>query len=283
MWETADGLAESVKTAVESWDALGWPRPQVAVVAGSGLSVDLGEAERGPIDLSYFLPFAAHSLAGHPHLVEVLRPRADRAVVYLRGRLHPYQGYDAHQTVFPVRLAAQLGARVLLLTNAGGGLRAGLPPGELLVVRDHLNLTGLNPLRGQLPPEWGPRFPDMVDAYDARLAALAHRLAGDQGLTLREGVYAGLLGPSYETPAEVRMLQALGGDVAGMSTVLEVIAARALGVSCLCLSLVSNPAAGLAGAPLRHEDVLAAAAGGGDRLRRLLAALLASDDLLSPV
>lgn len=282
MWETADALAESVKTAVESWDALGWPRPRVAVVAGSGLSVDLGAAERGPIDLSYFLPFAAHPLAGHPHLVEVLRPRRDRAVVYLRGRLHAYQGYDAHQTVFPVRFAAQLGARVLLLTNAGGGLRAGLQPGELLVVRDHLNLTGLNPLRGQLPPEWGPRFPDMVDAYDPRLAALAHRLAGEQGQTLGDCVYAGLLGPSYETPAEVRMLQSLGGDVAGMSTVLEVIAARALGVACLCLSLVSNPAAGLASAPLRHEDVLEAAAGGGARLQRLLAALLASGDLLPP-
>jgi purine-nucleoside phosphorylase len=276
-------LAESVKTAVESWDALGWPRPEVAVVAGSGLGVSLGEPERGPIDLSYFLPFAAHPVEGHLHQVELLRPLPDRHVVYLRGRLHAYQGYDAHQTVFPVRLAAHLGARVLILTNASGALRPDRHAGDLVLVRDHLNLTGLNPLRGALPPDWGPRFPDMSAAYDPRLAALARRLAGEQGLTLGEGVYAGLLGPSYETPAEVRMLAGLGADLAGMSTVLEVIAARHLGVACLCLSLVSNAAAGVApaAAVLTHAGVLAAARAAGARLQRLLGALLASPDLLA--
>jgi purine-nucleoside phosphorylase len=280
MIETADQLAESLKTAVESWDALGWQRPQAALISGSGLSVDLGEPERGPIDLSYFLPFAAHPLAGHPHQVELLRPSPDHRVAYFRGRLHAYQGYQAHQTVFPVRLAAQLGARVLVLTNASGALRAEQRPGELALVRDHLNLTGLNPLRGQLPPEWGPRFPDLSAAYDPRLAELARRLAGEQGVEVHDAVYAGLLGPSYETPAEVRMLRSLGGDVAGMSTVLEVIAARHMGVACLCLSLVTNPAAGLGAGPQSHDDVLAAAASGAARLRRLLGALLASPDLL---
>ena len=283
MIETAEQLAEQLKTAVESWDALGWARPRAALISGSGLGVDLGEPERGPIDLSYFLPFAAQPLAGHPHQVELLRPLPDRGVAYFRGRLHAYQGYQAHQAVFPVRLAAQLGARVLVLTNASGGLRAERRPGELALVRDHLNLTGLNPLRGQLPPEWGPRFPDLSAAYDPRLAELARRLAGEQGVALQDAVYAGLLGPSYETPAEVRMLRSLGGDVAGMSTVLEVIAARHMGVACLCLSLVTNAAAGLAAEPrqpLTHEEVLAAAAEGAARLQRLLAALLASPDLL---
>ncbi len=278
--DEAGRLAEAVKTAVESWDDLGWPRPAVAVVSGSGLAVDLGEAARGPVDLSYFLPFAVHPLAGHPHQVELLRPLGGREVAYLRGRLHPYQGYSAEQTVFPVRLAAQLGARVLILTNASGGLRAGQQVGDLLAVRDHVNLTGLNPLRGQLPAEWGPRFPDMVGAYDPALAALAHRLAAGAGVPLGDGVYAGVLGPSYETPAEVRMLQTLGCDLAGMSTVLEVIAARQMGLRCLCLSLVSNPAAGLAAAPLSHDDVLAAADAGGARLARLLRALLESPELL---
>jgi purine-nucleoside phosphorylase len=280
MIETADQLAESLKTAVESWDALDWPRPRAALISGSGLGVDLGELERGPIDLSYFLPFAAHPLAGHPHQVELLRPLADRRVAYFRGRLHAYQGYEAHQAVFPVRLAAQLGARVLILTNATGALRAERRPGELALVRDHLNLTGLNPLRGQLPPEWGPRFPDMSAAYDERLAELARRLADEQGVELQDAVYAGLLGPSYETPAEVRMLRSLGGDVAGMSTVLEVIAARHMGVACLCLSLVTNAAAGLATGPLDHSDVLAAAAEGAARLQRLLTALLEHPELI---
>jgi len=278
--ETADPLGEPLKSAVESWDALGWPRPQAALISGSGLGVELGEPERGPLDLSYFLPFAAHPVPGHAHQVELLRPRPDRAVAYFRGRLHPYQGYDAHQTVFPVRLAARLGARVLILTNASGALQAELTAGALALVRDHLNLTGMNPLRGQLPPEWGPRFPDLSAAYDPRLAGLARRLAGEQGLTLGDAVYTGLLGPSYETPAEVRMLRALGGDLVGMSTVLEVIAARQMGVACLCLSLVTNAAAGLAAAPLDHADVLAAAAAGAARLQRLLMALIASSDLI---
>jgi len=281
MFESADQLGESLKTAVESWDALGWPRPRVALISGSGLGVDLGEAERGPIDLSYFLPFAAHPIAGHPHQVELLRPLPDRRVVYFRGRLHAYQGYSAHQTVFPVRLAAQLGARALILTNAAGALRGERRPGELALIGDHLNLTGLNPLRGQLPPDWGPRFPDLSAAYDPRLAALARRLAAEQGVALGgDTVYAGLLGPSYETPAEVRMVSQLGGDVAGMSTVLEVIAARHMGVACLCLSLVTNAAAGLAAGPLGHEEVLATAAAGAARLQRLLGALLDSPDLV---
>jgi purine-nucleoside phosphorylase len=263
-----------LKEAVARWDGMGWPRPAVAVVSGSGLGVDLGERTHGPVPLADLLPFAVHPVDGHPHEVEMLLPAPERPVLYFRGRLHSYQGYDAHETVFPVRLAALLGARVLVLTNATGGVRESLRPGDLVAVRDHFNLTGLNPLRGQLPPEWGPRFPDMGEAYDRRLAALAHARAAELGIELQDGVYAGVAGPSYETPAEVRMLRLLGGDVTGMSTVLEVIAARHMGLPCLCLSLVSNAAAGLGEAPVDHAEVLAAAQAAAAKLHRLLGALL---------
>lgn len=275
-----EDLITPLKEAVDRWDGLGWARPQVAVVSGSGLAVDLGERIHGPIALDYLLPFSCHAVEGHPHEADVLLPLPDRPVLYYRGRLHSYQGYSADETVFPIRLAILLGAKVVILTNATGGLRPEQKPGDLMLIRDHINLMGLNPLRGQPPAEWGPRFPDMGAAYDPALRALARGLAGDLGIPLSEGVYAGLPGPSYETPAEVRMLQMLGGDVAGMSTVLEVIAAHHMGVRCLGLSMISNPAAGLSDAPVEHADVLAAGKTAAASVRKLLGALLAHPGLL---
>ena len=275
-----EALIESHKSAVERFDLLGWPRPEVALVSGSGLAVELGERSHGPVQLEFLLPFASHAVEGHPHLVEMFHARPDRPVLYYKGRLHSYQGYDANDTVFPVRLAALLGAKVLVMTNATGGLQPHHQPGDLILIRDHLNLTGLNPLRGQLPPEWGPRFPDMSAAYDPRLRALTLRVAGELGIPLTEGVYAGLAGPSFETPAEVKMLQTLGGDTAGMSTVLEVIAARHMGMRCLCVSMVSNVAAGLSDAPVTHEEVLAAGQAAAAKLRKLLGAVLRHPELL---
>jgi purine-nucleoside phosphorylase len=280
MDDLIDDLTQPLKEAVERWDGLGWARPTVALVSGSGLGVDLGERAHGPIGLDYFLPFPVHPVAGHAHEVEVLLPRPDRPVLYMRGRLHSYQGYNAHDTVFPVRLAALLGVKLLILTNATGGVNPGLAPGDLVLLRDQINLTGLNPLRGDLPPEWGPRFPDMSSAYDPAAAALVKALAAELGIALKEGVYAGLAGPSYETPAEVRMLAALGGDVTGMSTVLEVIAARHMGVRCLGLSLVSNAAAGVGSGPIDHAEVLATGKKAAETLARLLATLLAHPGLL---
>jgi purine-nucleoside phosphorylase len=274
-----EDLITPLKESVERWDALGWARPRVAVVSGSGLAVDLGERIHGPIALEYLLPFSCHAVEGHPHEVEVLLPTPDRPVLYYRGRLHSYQGYSAYETVFPIRLAALLGVEVLILTNATGGLKAEQRPGDLMLIRDHLNLMGLNPLRGQLPAEWGPRFPDMSSAYDPALRALARRLAGELGIPLSEGVYIGLAGPSYETPAEVRMLQLLGGDVAGMSTVLEVLAAHPMGLRCLGISMISNPAAGLTDAPVEHADVLAAARTAAASLQKLLGALIQHPEL----
>lgn len=278
--EPQDSLTESHKSAVERYDMLGWPRPEVALVSGSGLAVDVGERIHGPLQLEFLLPFGTHTVEGHPHQVEVFEPVPGRPVLYFKGRIHSYQGYDATETVFPIRLAALLGAKVLVMTNATGGLRTHYKPGDLVLIRDHLNLTGLNPLRGQLPPDWGPRFPDMTAAYDPRLREITRRAAQQLGIPLEEGVYAGLAGPNYETPAEVRMLQVLGGDVAGMSTVLEVIAARHMGVRCLCVSMVSNPGAGLSEAPVTHEEVLEAAQGAAEKLRVLLAAVLRDPELV---
>jgi purine-nucleoside phosphorylase len=273
-------LATQLKHAVDAWDHLGWPRPEVAIVSGSGLAVDLGEAVRGPLALEYFLPFSCHPVEGHPHELVVLEPLPARPVLYQRGRLHSYQGYSAFETVFPVRLAALLGVKVLILSNATGGLRPEHKPGDLVLINDHINLSGLNPLRGQLPSDWGPRFPDMSNAYDPALRELTKRTAGQLGVPLSEGVYIGLAGPSYETPAEVRMLQAFGGDVVGMSTVLEVIAARHMGLRCLAFSMVSNPAAGMTDAVIDHNDVLAAARVAAANLQKLLAELLRSPELI---
>jgi len=273
-------MTTSLKEAVDRWDMLGWPRPKVAVVSGSGLAVDLGEVVRGPVTLEYFLPFSCHPVEGHPHEVVVIEPLPDRPVLYQRGRLHSYQGYSASESVFPVRLAAMLGVKVLFLSNATGGLRPEHRPGDLVLIKDHINLSGLNPLRGQLPPDWGPRFPDMSAAYDPELRRLTREAAGRLGIPLTEGVYAGLAGPSYETPAEVRMLQTLGGDVAGMSLVLEVIAARHMGVRCFAISMVSNPGAGMTDAPIDHNDVLEAAKIAAANLQKLLGGVLRSPELV---
>lgn len=272
-------LVEQHKSAVERFDLLGWPRPEVAVVSGSGLAVDLGERTHGPVQLDFLLPFESHAVAGHPLEVEMFEPLPGRPVLYFKGRLHSYQGYTANETVFPVRLAALLGARALVMTNATGGLQPHHRPGDLVLITDHLNLTSLNPLRGQLPPEWGPRFPDMSAAYDLALRALALQAAERLGVQLSTGVYAGVAGPSYETPAEVRMLRLLGGDVVGMSTVLEVIAAHHMGMRCLALSMVSNPAAGLSAIPLTHEEVLTAGEAAAGNLRELLRTVLRAPGL----
>jgi purine-nucleoside phosphorylase len=273
-------LIEQHKSAVERFDLLGWPRPEVALVSGSGLAVDLGERTHGPIQLEFLLPFETHAIEGHPHVVEMFEPLPGRPVLYFKGRLHSYQGYNAHETVFPVRLAALLGAKALVMTMATGGLQPHHRPGDLVLIADHLNLTGLNPLRGQLPPEWGPRFPDMGAAYDPRLRELTRQAAGALGIPLTEGIYAGLAGPSYETPAEVRMLRLLGGDVTGMSTVLEVLAAHHMGVRCLCVSMVSNPGAGLSEVPVTHEEVLAAGQAAAGNLRALLGRVLKAPGLV---
>lgn len=212
--------------------------------------------------------FAAVGVAGHRGEL-VLGRISGVEVACLAGRVHLYEGHPPARVVFGVRLLRELGCHSVLLTNAAGGIRADLAPGTLLLVTDHVNLTGANPLLG--PPEDSlPRFPDMTHAYDARLRTLAHEAALQEGIALAEGVYAGVLGPSYETPAEIRMLRTLGADVVGMSTVHEVIALRHRGVRVGTVSVVTNAAAGLSAQPLDHRDVQAAADAAHDRLSRLL-------------
>jgi len=273
---------QELEAARARWLQSGRPRPDVALVAGSGLASELGapiERIAGPEPLADWLPFPVRSIAGHEHALELLRVGEGRHVLYYRGRLHSYQGYDAAQVVFPIRLAARLGASVLVMTNAAGGVRPEWGVGTLVAVADHLNLTGLNPLRGEPPEEWGQRFPDMLGAYDPGLRNLAHDLARQLGFALESGVYAGLAGPSYETAAEIRMLRTLGADLVGMSTVLEVIAARHMGLRSLVLSLVSNPAAGVTDSTLDHADVLRVGREAAGRVAALLRALLSAHAL----
>ncbi len=209
------------------------------------------------------------SVRGHPGRL-LLGTLAGVQVAVLQGRLHPYEGWSAAEAAFPVRLLCWLGIRALVLTNASGGLREGLRAGDLLLITDHLNLSGTNPLVGPNDESVGPRFPDLSTAYAPRLRAALQATAAELGIPLAEGVYAMVAGPSYETPAEVRMLRLLGADCVGMSTVPEVLAAVHQGVPVVALSCIANPAAGLGAGPLRHEDVQAAAGGAVETLARLL-------------
>lgn len=273
------GAVSLVEQGVERWRGLSLPEPAILLVSGSGLAVDLEGEEIATAPLADILPFPVHQVEGHPHEVRLLRDPRGRVVAYQRGRLHGYQGYSPSEVVCLVRIAARLGARTLVMTNAAGGIDPELAPGDLVALRDHLNLTGSNPLRGELPADWGPRFPDMSEAYPQALRRLAHEEAERLGVALREGVYAGLAGPTYETPAEVRMLSAVGADLTGMSTVHEVIAATHMGLRCLCFSLVTNRAAGLSATRLTHEEVLEVGRRARDHVRRLLQALLARAEL----
>ena len=244
--------------------------PEIGIVLGSGLG---GLAD--DLEDAVAIPFA--ELPGWPeatapgHVGRLLLGRlGGRAVVMLQGRFHLYEGNDPGLVVQPMLLFRALGARVVVLTNAAGGLDPSFGPGTLMIMRDHINLTGRNPLIGPNADELGPRFPDMTEAWSPRLRAGLHAAAATEGVEMREGIYVGLTGPTYETPAEVRMLAALGGDAVGMSTVLECIAARWVGLEVCGVSLVTNAGAGYTGAPLTHEEVLEAGASAGPRLANVI-------------
>jgi purine-nucleoside phosphorylase len=244
--------------------------PQVGIVLGSGLG-GLADALTDAVAV----PFA--ELPGWPaasapgHAGRLLLGRLEGVpVVCLQGRLHLYEGNSERLVVEPVLLMCRLGAQVIVLSNAAGGVNVAYPPGTLMLISDHLNLTGRSPLVGTNDDALGPRFPDLVDAWSPRLRDLMRRAATEEGIAIEEGVYAGLTGPTYETPAEVRMLRALGADAVGMSTVLEAIVARWAGAEIVGVSLVTNPGAGVTGEPLSHDEVLAAAAEAGPRFSALI-------------
>jgi purine-nucleoside phosphorylase len=257
--------------------------PEVGIVLGSGLgglADDLADAVAIPFD---DLPgWPAATAPGHAGRL-LLGRLGGRSVVMLQGRFHLYEGNDPGLVVQPVLLFHALGARMVVLTNAAGGLDPSFGPGTLMVTTDHINLTGRSPLTGPNADELGPRFPDMTEAWSPRLRARLQAAAAAEGVELREGVYVGLAGPAYETPAEVRMLAALGGDAVGMSTVLECIAARWVGLEVCGVSLVTNAGAGYSGAPLTHDEVLEAGATAGPRLARVIRRFISGlDDEASP-
>jgi len=244
--------------------------PEVGIVLGSGLG---GLAD--DVTDAVAIPFA--ELPGWPaatapgHVGRLLLGRlGSTPVVLLQGRFHVYEGNDPGLVVEPVLLFGRLGATAVVLTNAAGGIDPAFGPGTLMIISDHLNLTGRTPLLGPNADGIGPRFQDLTDAWSPRLREGLRAAGAAEGVELVEGIYAGLLGPQYETPAEVRMLRTLGADAVGMSTVLECIAARWAGLEVCGVSLVTNAGAGYTGEPLTHEEVLASGAEAGPRLARVI-------------
>lgn len=244
--------------------------PEVGIVLGSGLG---GLAD--DLEDAVAIPFAdlpgwpAATAPGHAGRL-LLGHLGGRPVVMLQGRFHLYEGNDPGLVVQPVLLFQALGARIVILTNAAGGLDPSFGPGTLMVMRDHLNLTGRSPLMGPNADSMGERFTDLTDAWSPRLRARLHAAAAAEDVPFEEGIYVGLTGPTYETPAEVRMLAGLGGHAVGMSTVLECIAARWVGLEVCGVSLVTNAGAGYTGAPLTHEEVLESGLVAGPRLARVI-------------
>ncbi len=228
-----------------------------AVILGSGLG-DFADSLQNASVLEYGrIPhFLRSTVAGHAGRLVVGEALPGLRIACMQGRYHYYEGHDMAQVVYPVRLLRQLGADFLIVTNAAGGINAGFSPGTLMLIEDHLNLMGANPLRGENHDFLGPRFPDMSEAYHGPLRALAQQAASKASIPLAQGVYAALSGPTYETPAEIRMLQRLGADAVGMSTVPEVIAANHMGMQVLGISCITNLAAGISPHKLSHQEVI---------------------------
>jgi purine-nucleoside phosphorylase len=244
--------------------------PRVGIVLGSGLG-GLADDVADPVAIPFTeLPgWPAATAPGHAGRL-LLGRLGGTPVVLLQGRFHLYEGNDPGLVVQPVLLFRRLGAETVVLTNAAGGVNPAFGPGTLMIIRDHLNLTGRTPLLGPNADELGPRFPDLTEAWSPRLRAALGAAGAAEGVEFAEGIYAGLLGPQYETPSEVRMLHGLGADAVGMSTVLECIAARWAGLEVCGVSLVTNAGAGYSGRPLTHEEVLEAGAEAGPRLARVI-------------
>ena len=267
-----DALAHALETVVQ---AAGLNmRPTVGLVLGSGLGEFAEELEdRCAAPFAELPHMACSGVAGHRGRF-VMGTLAGVPVCAMQGRVHLYEGHAPSDVVRGVRAMIALGAKTIVLTNAAGGIRKDLDPGDLMLIEDHLNLTGQSPLTGPNDDALGPRFPALSDAYDPELRALAQGVAKAHRIKLRSGVYAGLLGPAYETPAEVRMLRGLGADAVGMSTVLETIAARHMGARVLGISCVTNVAAGLSDTPPDHAEVQATAKVAEKRFRALLAGVI---------
>jgi purine-nucleoside phosphorylase len=266
----ADTLFEKASAASEFVLRRTELRPQIGIVLGSGLGAFAGELEE-PIAISFgAIPhFSQSTVQGHSGRL-VIGKVAGVPVAVMQGRVHAYEGYNSDEVTFPVRVLGRMGVRNLVLTNAAGGINPAFHQGQLVLIADHINLTGRNPVTGKNDERFGPRFFDMSEAYSGRLRRLGHEAAHAMNFRLDEGVYISVLGPSFETPAEIRAFQAMGADLVGMSTVQETIAARHMGIEVLGISCVTNMAAGIQPEPLSHEEVMET----GRRVEAQLAELL---------
>src|SRR5215207_4665107 len=263
LYERAEHAARFIRARVKE-------APRAALVLGSGLGAFADELEDASVIPYSEIPgFARPTVEGHAGRLVVGRV-GGVAVAAMQGRFHFYEGYALEEVTFPVRVLASAGASSLVLTNAAGGLNNSFEQGSLVVISDHLNLMGTNPLLGRNDPRFGPRFPDMTEVYDREYQEAAIAEAREMGLELRRGIYAALSGPSYETPAEIRMMRLLGADAVGMSTVPEAIVARQMGLRVLGLSCITNMAAGVLDKPINHEEVIET----GERVRETFAELL---------
>ncbi|MEW5848497.1 MAG: purine-nucleoside phosphorylase [Myxococcota bacterium] len=253
-------------------DRLGPASPEVGLVLGSGLGAFADALSDLAIPYGSIPHFPVSSVEGHKGRLVAGKVRG-RPVVVMQGRVHGYEGYDPADVVFPVRVLCALGVKVMVLTNAAGGINPAFKPADLMLLTDHLNLTGKSPLTGPNDSRLGTRFPDMSAIYPRALQEKAHAAAKGLGFSLQQGVYAGLNGPQYETPAEIRMCRALGADAVGMSTVHEAIACVHMGVPVLGISCITNLAAGISATPLSHDEVKDTAKQVETRLASLLTEL----------
>jgi len=245
-------------------------KPAIAVVLGSGLGGFASQLENPTaIPFAEIPHFAQPTAIGHSGML-IFGTLHGVAVAVMQGRLHAYEGYTSEEITFPVRALGRFGVRTLILTNAAGGIRESFEQGQLVLISDHINLTGHNPVIGPNDDRFGLRFFDMTEAYSLHLRRLAQAAALEDDMVLDEGVYLGVLGPSFETPAEIRAFRTLGADLVGMSTVQETIVARHMGIEVLGISCVTNMAAGIQAEPLNHEEVLET----GRRVEAALARLL---------
>lgn len=270
---------EKVDEAVRQIEKRSDIRPEAVIVLGSGLGRVAESLECADIIPYEEIPYWPRSTApGHEGRL-LFGSLHGRKVAVMQGRVHYYEGYTMQEVVFPVRVLGQLGAKTFIATNASGIVNKEITPGELIAIEDHINFMGVNPLTGANNDDWGTRFPDMSEAYDRKFLEILDKAAKKEGIPLRRGIYIAFQGPSFETPAEVRMARVLGADIVGMSTVPEVIAANHMGMRVLGLSCAANYGSGLSPHKLSHIEVLEAMSKAGESMSRLLEAFVEEADI----
>ncbi|MBO8168246.1 MAG: purine-nucleoside phosphorylase [Thermoanaerobacteraceae bacterium] len=249
-------LEDKLNETVSFLAAVEKNKPRIGLILGSGLGVLAEEIANAKKYAYEDIPhFPVSTVEGHAGQL-VCGDLGGKTVIAMQGRFHYYEGYSLTEVTYPVRVMRELGIETLIITNAAGGINPEFKAGDLMLIADHINLMGANPLRGPNVDRQGPRFPDMTEAYAPELRELARQIAGELGYSLQEGVYVAVFGPSYETSAEIRFLRTIGADAVGMSTVPEVIVARHAGIKVLGISCITNMAAGLGHKPLSHDEVM---------------------------